>query len=72
MPRGRWQALTRYTDDGRLTVDNKQAAHLLRSIAISRKQFLVLGSDRCSVRAASLYSLTEPEKLNGLNPALTA
>lgn len=34
---GRWEALTRYTHDGRLAIDNNLAERLLRGIAISRK-----------------------------------
>jgi hypothetical protein len=65
---GRWEALTRYADDGRLAIDNNVAERLLRGIAISRKNFLFVGSDKGGERAAILYTLIETAKLNGLNP----
>ena len=65
---GRWEALARYADDGRLAIDNNVAERLLRSIAVTRKNFLFLGSDKGGERAAILYTLIETAKLNGLNP----
>ncbi len=40
----RWNALTRYAGDGRLAIDNNPAERSLRGIAITRKNFLFLGS----------------------------
>jgi len=65
---GRWEALTRYADDGRLAIDNHVAERLMRGIAVTRKNFLFLGSDKGGDRAAILYTLIETAKLNGLNP----
>jgi transposase len=64
----RWDALTRYIEDGRLSIDNNMAERLLRGIAISRKNFLFLGSDSGGDKAASIYTIIETAKLNGLNP----
>ena len=64
----RWDALTRYVEDGRLSIDNNPAERLLRGIAVSRKNFLFLGSDRGGDRAASIYTIVESAKLSGLNP----
>jgi hypothetical protein len=64
----RWDALTRYIADGRLSIDNNVAERLLRGIAVSRKNFLFLGSDRGGDRAAFIYTIIETAKLNGLNP----
>ena len=64
----RWEALARYADHGRLAIDNNLAERLLRGIAISRKNFLFVGSDTGGDRAAILYTLIETAKLNGLNP----
>jgi hypothetical protein len=44
------------------------AERLLRGIAISRKNFLFLGSDSGGDKAASIYTIIETAKLNGLNP----
>jgi transposase len=65
---GRWDALTRYADDGRLAIDNNLVERLLRGIAVTRKNFLFLGSDTGGDRAAILYTLIETAKPNGLNP----
>jgi len=64
----RWDALTRYVEDGRLSIDNNLSERLLRGIAVSRKNFLFLGSDRGGDRAAALYTIIESAKLNGLDP----
>ena len=65
---GRWEALARYAGDGRLAIDNNVAERLRRGIAISRKNFLFVGSDKGGERAATLYTLIETAKLNGLDP----
>jgi transposase len=64
----RWPALTRYADDGRLAIDNNVAERALRGIAITRKNFLFLGSEAGGERAAILYTVLESAKLNGLDP----
>jgi transposase len=68
--RGRWPALVRCFDDGRLALDNNPAERALRGIAIGRKNWLFAGSDAGGRRAAAMYSLIESAKLNGLNPQL--
>ena len=65
---GRWEALTRYAEDGRLAIDNNVAERLMRGIAVTRKNFLFLSSDAGGDRAAILYTPIETAKLNGLNP----
>jgi transposase len=64
----RWEALIRYTGDGRLAIDNNVAERALRGIAITRKNFLFLGSEAGGERAAILYTVLESGKLNGLDP----
>ena len=68
----RWEALARYAGDGRLAIDNNPAERALRGIAITRKNFLFLGSDAGGERAAMLYTVLETAKLNGLNPELSS
>jgi transposase len=67
---GRWAALVRCLDDGRLALDNNPAERALRGVAIGRKNYLFAGSDAGGRRAAAMYSLIESAKLNGLNPQL--
>jgi transposase len=65
---GRWDALTRFAIDGRLSIDNNLSERLLRGVAITRKNFMFVGSDRGGDRAAIFYTLIETAKLNGLDP----
>lgn len=63
-----WQALTRYVDDGQLEAENNAAERALRAVALGRKNYLHLGSDRGGERAAAMYTLIGTCKLNGINP----
>jgi transposase len=65
---GRWEALMRYCDDGRLEIDNNAAERSLRAVALGRKNYLFAGSDRGGDSAAVLYSLIGTAKLNGIDP----
>ena len=65
---GRWEALMRYCDDGRIEVDNNAAERSLRAVVLGRKNYLFNGSDAGGERAAAIYSLISSAKLNGLNP----
>ena len=64
----RWEALTRYTTDGRLDICNNAAERAIRPLAIGRKNWLFAGSDLGGERAATIYTLTETAKLNGIDP----
>jgi transposase len=65
---GRWPALMRYLEDGRLEIDNNAAERALRAVAVGRKNYLFAGSDSGGERAAAIYSLIGSAKLNGLDP----
>jgi len=64
----RWASLTRYTTDGRLEICNNAAERAIRPLAIGRKNWLFAGSDTGGERAATLYTIIETAKLNGLEP----
>jgi transposase len=64
----RWDALICFATDGRLSIDNNLSERLLRGVAITRKNFMFVGSDRGGDRAAMFYTLIETAKLNGLDP----
>ena len=66
----RWRALTRYTENGMLEIDNSAAERALRAVALGRKNFLFVGSDCGGDRAAAMYTLIGSAKLNGLDPEL--
>ena len=65
---GRWEALTRYVDDGGVEIDNNAAERALRAVALGRKNYLFAGSDAGGERAAALYTLIGTAKLNDLDP----
>ena len=64
----RWDALTRYLEDGHIEIDNNAAERSLRGVALGRKNYLFAGSDAGGERAAAIYSLIGSAKLNGLDP----
>jgi len=64
----RRDALARCPEDGRLSIDNNLAERQLRGIALTRENFLFLGSDTGGERAAIIYTVAETAKLNGLDP----
>lgn len=64
----RWQALTRFVDDGRIEIDNNIAEQALRTVVVGRKNWLHCGSDTGGERAAAMYSLIGSAKMNGLDP----
>ena len=64
----RWQALTRFIDDGRLPIDNNWIENQIRPIAIGRKNWLFAGSLLAGQRAAVIMSLIQTAKLNGHDP----
>jgi transposase len=65
---GRWEALLRFCDDGRIEIDNNAAERALRVVALGRKNFLFAGSDGGGESAAVIYSLLGTAKLNGIDP----
>jgi transposase len=64
----RWQALTRFIDDGRLPIDNNWIENQMRPIATGRKNWLFAGSLLAGQRAAAIMSLIQSAKLNGHDP----
>ena len=64
----RWDAFTRFLDDGRICLSNNAAERALRGIALGRKSWLFAGSDRGGERAAVMYSLIVTAKMNDIDP----
>jgi transposase len=64
----RWQALTRYIDDGELPADNNWVENQIRPIATGRKNWLFAGSLRSGQRVAAVMSLAHSARLNGHDP----
>ncbi len=66
----RWKALSRYTEDGLLEIDNNPVENAIRPVALGRKNYLFCGSHEAAQRSAMLYSLLGTCKLHGHNPAV--
>ena len=64
----RWQALTRYLDDGNLPIDNNWAENQMRPWALGRKNWLFAGSLESGQRAANVMSIIQSARLNGIDP----
>jgi transposase len=65
---GRWDALTRFVDDGDLPIDNNWVENRIRPIALGRSNWLFAGSLRAGKRAAAVMSLIQSARLNGHDP----
>jgi len=64
----RWDAFSRFLDDGRLCMSNNAAERELRAVAVGRKNWTFAGSDEGGRRAAAIYSLIATAKLNDIDP----
>ncbi len=64
----RWDALTRFLEDGQLPIDNNWIENQIRPIAIGRNNWLFAGSLRAGQRAAAVMSVIQSAKLNGHDP----
>ena len=63
-----WDAFARDLDDGPLKVDNNAAERALGLAAIGRKNYLFVGNQRSGQATATVLSLIETAKANGLEP----
>jgi transposase len=64
----RWPALTRYIESGAFPIDNNPIENAIRPIAIGKKNWLFVGSERAGKRAAAIQSLLATAKANGIEP----
>ena len=64
----RWDAFTRFLDDGRVCLTNNAAERALRCVPLGRKAWLFCGSDRGGQRAAVMYTLIQTCRLNDVDP----
>jgi transposase len=63
-----WTALTCYTHDGRLRIDNNGAEQALRPIVLGRKNWLFAGSEAAAHRTAIMCSLVQTCKHLQIDP----
>lgn len=64
----RWKTLVAYTRNGLVRIDNNLTENAIRPFVVGRKNWLFSGCPRGAAASASLYSLIETAKANGLNP----
>jgi transposase len=63
-----WTALIRYTEAGFLSIDNNVAEREMKRIAIGRKNWLFVGSEKGGHTAAVLFSFTSTCHRLGMDP----
>ena len=63
-----WELLTGYLADGRLHISNALAENAIRPFAVGRRNWLFADTPRGAKASATIYSLIETAKANGLEP----
>jgi transposase len=66
--RDEWQALQIYLHDGRVPIDNNRVENAIRPFALGRKNWMFSATPSGARASASLYTLIETAKANGLDP----
>ena len=63
-----WELLIGYLADGRLNISNALAENAIRPFAVGRRNWLFADTPRGAKASATVYSLIETAKANGLEP----
>ncbi|WP_419644615.1 IS66 family transposase, partial [Thiolapillus sp.] len=63
-----WELLIGYLADGRLNISNALAENAIRPFAVGRRNWLFADTPRGAKASATIYSLIETAKANGLEP----
>ena len=66
--RNQWAKLTVFLRDGRLELDNNRSERAIKPFVIGRKNWLFANTPRGAKASATIYSVIETAKENGLNP----
>jgi len=64
----RWEALTRFVDDGVLEIDSNLIENLIRPSALGKKNWLFVGHPEAGERSAVIYTLLGSCRRHGINP----
>jgi transposase len=64
----RWEAFVRYTEDGRLSVDNNLSERTLRAIAVGRRNWKFVGSAASGASAAIHFTAVGSCRHLGIDP----
>ena len=65
----RWEALNRYTDDPKLSIDSNAVERQIRSFALGKKNWLLCASEVGAEASAIIYSLIASCKLADVDPS---
>lgn len=65
-----WKALLRFTEDGRIKLDNNASEGQFHSVGTGRRNWLFLGSESSGKRAAILYTLVRTCRRHGVVPSV--
>lgn len=63
-----WEKLTAFLKDGRLELDNNRSERSIKPFVIGRKNWLFANTPRGETASATIYSVMETAKENGLIP----
>lgn len=66
--RNQWDKLEAFLKDGRLELDNNRAERSIKPFVIGRKNWLFSNTPKGAKASATIYSIVESAKANGLNP----
>ncbi|CAB3395977.1 transposase [Kyrpidia spormannii] len=65
---GQWGKLEAFLKDGRLEIDNNRSERSIKPFVIGRKNWLFANTPKGAKASATVYSIVETAKENGLNP----
>ena len=63
-----WEQLIRYTQDGRVEIDNNLVENAIRPTAVGKKNWLFFGSEHAGWQSAVLFSILETCRKVEINP----
>jgi transposase len=66
--RSQWDKLAAFLQDGRLELDNNRSERSIKPFVIGRKNWLFANTPRGAKASATIYSIVETAKENGLDP----
>lgn len=66
--RNQWHKLEAFLKDGRLELDNNRGERAIKPFVIGRKNWLFSNTPKGAKASATVYSVIESAKANGLNP----
>jgi transposase len=66
--RNQWDKLEGFMKDGRLEIDNNRSERSIKPFVIGRKNWLFANTTKGAGASATIYSVVETAKENGLNP----